>query len=455
VYFIYSLLLTIGFIALLPKFAIDALRSRKYVTGLSQRLGRLPLIPDQPDHPTVWLHCVSVGETEAARTFVRDFVKRFPACRLVVSTTTIAGQKLARTLYGEQAALVFYFPIDWAWTIRRVLGAIKPSAVFIMETELWPRLFRECRARQIPVVLLNGRISPKSFRRYKFIRRFMRRVLDDVSIALMQSEADANRIAELGLPKERIVAPGNLKFDTAESPFDEALTNELRTRFAINGKSTVIVAASTHAPEETVIIEAFKELRNGRKPTAPRMIIAPRHPERFDEVAGLLQTSGLTWSRRSRGSLPGDATCAVILLDSIGELRAIYPLVDIAFIGGSIAPHGGHNLLEPAARGVCVITGPHTQNFAAVTQALRAADAIIQMDEYPKSDVSAQLAALLSELLNDEARRRQIGERARAVCNQNRGATNRTIDAVTKILSIPTSVAGPALESRLHVSAVK
>src|SRR5260370_18211104 len=221
-YLLYSVLLTVGFIALLPKFVIDALRSRKYSTGLSERLGKLPVIASS-DYPIVWLHCVSVGETEAARPFVREFLDRFPSYRLVVSTTTVTAQKLALTLYGHQAGLVFYFPIDCAWTVRRVLRRIKPSGLFIMETELWPRLFRECHIRDIPVALLNGRISSTSFRRYKLTRSFIRRALDDLSIAMMQSEQDATRISELGLPAERILVHGNLKFDIAETAFDRAL----------------------------------------------------------------------------------------------------------------------------------------------------------------------------------------------------------------------------------------
>ena len=288
-YLLYSVLLTVGFIALLPKFVIEALRSRKYITGLSQRLGKLPVIASS-DYPIVWLHCVSVGETEAARPFVREFLDRFPSYRLVVSTTTVAGQKLARTLYGHRAAVVFYFPIDWAWTVRRVLRRIKPSALFVMETELWPRLFRECHMRSIPVALLNGRISPTSFCRYRLTGSFMRRVLDDLSIAMMQSEPDATRIRDLGLPAERVLVLGNLKFDSAETALDDAVTNELRLRFGIDGKRPLIVAASTHAPEERVILEAFKQIkypvpardarvgrpRPGRRQRRPRLVRADR-----------------------------------------------------------------------------------------------------------------------------------------------------------------------------------
>ena len=233
-YLLYSLLLTVGFLALLPWFAIDALRTRKYITGLRQRLGKLPAIAAD-DRPLIWLHCVSVGETEAARPLVRALLARFPSYRLVISTTTVTGQRIARDAFGRDAAAVFYFPIDWAWTVRRVLRTLQPAAVLIMETELWPHLLRECRARAIPVALINGRISITSFGRYKMIRPFIRGVLDNLSIALMQSEQDAARIRELGIPTERVLMPGNLKFDSAEGAIDESATASLRERFGFDG----------------------------------------------------------------------------------------------------------------------------------------------------------------------------------------------------------------------------
>ncbi len=186
-YLIYSLLLTIGFLVLLPRFAIDALRTRKYVTGLRQRLGRIPNLAAS-DRQVIWLHCVSVGETEAARPLARALRERFPSHRLVVSTTTVTGQQVAHKAFAQDAAAIFYFPIDWAWTVRRVLRALNPSVLLIMETELWPNLLRECRRRSIPVALINGRISPKSYHRYQRIRAFMQPVLHDLSLAFMQSE---------------------------------------------------------------------------------------------------------------------------------------------------------------------------------------------------------------------------------------------------------------------------
>lgn len=451
-YFLYSLLLTVGFILLLPKFAIDALRTRKYVTGLGQRLGNLPAMLPR-NHPVIWIHCVSVGETEAARPLVTALLDRLPSHRLVVSTTTVTGQRVARNAFGKEAAAVFYFPIDWAWTVRRVLRVLQPAAVLIMETELWPHLLRECRARTIPVALVNGRISETSFRRYRLIHSFMRRVLNDLSVALMQSERDADRIRELGLAPDRVLMSGNLKFDSSEDATDGAVSFSLRTRFGLDGTKPLIVAGSTHGPEELVVIEAFKQLRN-LQPGA-RLLIAPRHPERFSEVAVLLEGSGLKWARRSAAQTPKDAVSDVILLDTVGELRAVYSLATVAFVGGSIAAHGGHNLLEPASLGVAVVTGAHTENFAAITKALVEQDAVVQLPEVETSQAPTDLAAVLGRLLADEGRRRAIGRRALTVCNQNRGATERTLEVIDGLLSVTSTHDEPLPFTALHITTAK
>jgi len=453
VYFFYSLLLTLGFIALLPRFAIDAMRSGKYVTGLRQRLGKLPAI-NRSGKQVIWLHCVSVGETQAAQSLVRALRTKFPNHCLVVSTTTVTGQQVARKIFANDAALVFYFPIDLAWVVRRVLRAVEPSAVLIMETELWPRLLRECRARAIPVALLNGRISETSFRRYQMIRPFMRRMLEGLTIALMQSEKDAARIRDLGLPSKRIGLPGNLKFDSAETAIDERVTAELRERFGFDGTRPLIVAASTHAPEERITIEALKQMNSDQSSRA-RLLIAPRHPERFGEVASLLADSGLTWSRRSGERREHDTGCDVVLLDTVGELRAVYPLAQIVFVGGSIGAHGGHNMLEPAATGACVITGPHTANFAAITKALLDEEALIQLPEASVSDAPTQLASVFNELISAQGRRGEMGRRAREVCHQNAGATERTMKMLSPILSRPTAVDPSIPLSAISVTAAK
>jgi 3-deoxy-D-manno-octulosonic-acid transferase len=320
-----------------------------------------------------------------------------------------------------------------------------------METELWPNLLRQCHKQSVPVALVNGRISQKSFGRYQKIRAFMKRVLDDLQIALMQSEEDANRIRKLGMAPERLLVSGNLKFDsstTAET--DAALTSSIRGRFSF-GNTRLIVAASTHAPEENILIEAFKRVRESDLGIGVRLLIAPRHPERFDEVTRLIQASGLSYARRSFAPSDADVACDIVLLDSIGELRAVLPLADIAFVGGSIAPHGGHNMLEPAAYGVCVVTGPHTHNFAAVAQALLAEDALVQLPEVELADAPAELASTLDKLLRDDSQREQIGRRALAVCERNRGATEYTIRVVADLLksseALNESIPFPAVQA--------
>ena len=429
-YLLYSFLLTLGFVLLLPKFAIDALRNGKYVTGLRERLGDVPQI-ESDGGPTIWLHCVSVGEAQAAISLVRRLKQTFPNHALVVSTTTVTGQRLAQTIFKYQAAGVFYFPIDWAWTVRRVLRRIDPAAIFIMETELWPNLFRAARKRNTPIVSLNGRISDKSFHRYKRIRPFISRVLNNLTLAIMQSDQDAQRIRELGLARNRIVAVGNLKFDTAGSTADPEITKQIGMRFGFADGRSLFVAASTHDPEEAVILNAFRAVRQSHPNL--RLLVAPRHPERFAEVAGLLTASEFSFTHRSAPPANDDALADIVLLDSIGELGAVFTFADIAFVGGSIAAHGGHNVLEPAAHGICTITGPHTSNFGAITNAMLTEGALVQLSN--TAEQAAELARVLQELLSDTKRREEIGDRARAVCKNNRGATNRTLEFISSIFS--------------------
>src|SRR3954464_4975070 len=238
-YLLYSILLGVGVIALLPRFLFDALRHGKYAAGFGERAGRLPRF-DSGGKPVVWLHCVSVGEAQAARPLARALLARHANHALVVSTTTLTGQRVAREAFAEDASLVFYFPFDWKWSVRRALRAVRPSAVLVMETELWPRFFRECRSARVPVALVNGRISEKSFGRYRLIRFFISRVLSDLTLALMQTDADASRVLALGLASERIHVTGNVKFDIEEASA-QPLTEELRERFRLDGRRPLVV----------------------------------------------------------------------------------------------------------------------------------------------------------------------------------------------------------------------
>lgn len=425
-YLAYSLLLTLGLLLFSPYFLFQALAHRKYIEGLRERLGFLPAIENRP---VVWLHCVSVGETQAARPLVERLRKELPQSTLVVSTVTLTGQRLARDLFRNQAARVFYFPFDWRWSVRRALDALNPAVVLVMETELWPNFLRECKAREIPVALVNGRISRKSFARYVRIRFFLRRVLACLTMAVMQSERDAERIRVLGMSKERVFIAGNLKFESGSYRDKET---DVKERFDLRDGVPLVLAASTHAPEEKIVLDSFKRLRER---VSARLMVAPRKPERFDEVAELIQSSGLSWARRTDAASAKDARASVILLDTIGELPSLYPLASVVFVGGSIIDRGGHNVLEPAAHGVAVITGAHTHNFHAIVDLLNEAQAIVQLPPVEGEDAVMRLSGVLQRVLSDVKWRDELGRRAKALVIEHQGAAERTMKLLAPLFS--------------------
>jgi 3-deoxy-D-manno-octulosonic-acid transferase len=430
-YFLYSILYGVGVAIMLPWFLYKAARHGKYAAGFLAR-ARGTARFDAGGRPVVWLHCVSVGEALAAQPLARALREEYPGHALVVSTTTVTGQEVAREAFARQAAHVFYFPFDWAWSVRRALRAVNPSAVFLMETELWPRFIRECRRRGVPLALVNGRISEKSFRRYRLVPFLIRRVLSALSLAAVQTEADASRLVALGLAPERARVTGNVKFDIGGGDA-RPLTEEFRIRFGLGVGRPLVVAASTHAPEERVVLEAFKLLNSEAR--RARLLVAPRRPERFAEVAALIEASGFSWARRTAEPRAADKDCDVILLDSIGELRAAYPLAEAVFVGGSVARVGGHNVLEPAVDARAVVTGPHTSNFKSVIAALLERDAVVQLPHTKNQEAAAsELSRALRELLDDEVRRRRTGESARAALEENRGATARTLELLAPLL---------------------
>jgi 3-deoxy-D-manno-octulosonic-acid transferase len=426
---LYSFLLTLGFILMLPLFV---LRRGKYAAGFSQRLGNLPEFASD-ERKVLWLHCVSVGETNAARLLVKEIKENFPACRLVVSTTTKTGQELAKKIFEDEADLVFYFPYDWKFSVRRALKKIKPDVVLLMETELWFNFLREAKKSGATVAIVNGRLSEKSFKRYSYVKKTMRRVLHYVDLALMQGREDAKRLMELGIRPSKIKITGNLKFDEDLAGSD--LTNEFRNRFAIAENSPLIVAASTHAPEESLILQALKDVWKNSQTQLPRLFIAPRHPERFEEVFELVKNSGFDWVRRSEKESARDKTAEIILLDSIGELRAVYPLAEIVFVGGSLIPHGGQSILEPAIARNAIVTGFYTMNFAEPVREFLKQDALIQLPELKEKQIPAKLAETFAELLQNAEKRQKLAANAHAVMQKNRGATAKTIEQLKLLLA--------------------
>jgi 3-deoxy-D-manno-octulosonic-acid transferase len=397
----------------------------------------------------IWLHCVSVGETQAARPLAQAVLDRFPTHLLVVSTTTSTGQSLAREIFGTHAAAVVYFPFDWAWTVRRALKRIGPSLVLIMETELWPRFFRECRRREIPLIIVNGRLSDRSFSGYKLVRPFIGRVVNDISIALMQTARDADRLSALGLSRERVAVSGSIKFDAQPGSRELGLTRELGQQFDLDGGDTLIVAASTHAPEEEIFLKAIQLLKERVPELSLRLLIAPRRPERFSEVASLLDSSKFSWCRRSQPADSSGVGCEAILLDTVGELQAVYPLAAIVFVGGSIAPRGGHNVLEPAAAGACIVTGWHTENFESIVHKLVEADALVQLHDRPEAETPLILAEVFAGLLADRARACAIADNARRVFEENQGATRQTVEIIAGLID-PTGAGKESPRAKLR-----
>lgn len=429
-YILYSLFLTAAFLLMLPFFL---LRREKYLPGFRQRLGELPEF--RPDaRAVIWLHCVSVGEANAARPIVEGIRRDFPDFRLIVSTTTKTGQDLAREIFADSAEVVFYFPFDWRFSVRRALRRFKPNVVLLMETELWFNFIREAGRSGAFVTIVNGRLSERSARRYRIIGKFVRRVLRRVDLALMQNSEDARRLIGLGIRPGKVKVTGNIKFDQPSA--ESRLTEELRERFALTSANPLIVAASTHSPEERIVLDAFRSVREGSLGSVPRLLIAPRHPGRFAEVERLIRQSGFGFASRSSAPVPSDSTADVILLDSIGELRTVYPLADIVFVGGSLIPHGGQSILEPAAAGRAIVTGAHTENFSAVVGEFLRNDALIQLAPLSDAEAEEALRHAFARLLGDPAERNRLGSNAARVMAANRGAAAETLRCLSTFLKV-------------------
>lgn len=427
-FLLYSIAYSLAFVLMLPLFL---LRREKYASGFKERLGNYPKF-NYDAQKVIWLHCVSVGETNAARPLVDALRESFPDHRIVISTTTKTGQELAQKIFAEKADAIFYFPFDWKFSVKKALENYKPSLVLLMETEIWPRFIREAKLAGAKIAIVNGRLSERSFRNYSRVRSFVSGVLANVDLALMQGEKDAARLISLGNSASRTIVTGNVKFDVELTESDLVVTKRMRDRFGIDGEIPLIVAASTHEPEERWILDAL----DGEPGESCRLLIAPRHPERFQTVADYLgNNTDYDWVRSSSTPRETDKKAAVILLDSIGELRAVYPLADVVFVGGSLIPHGGQSMLEPAAAGKAIVTGHHTQNFSeAVSEFLRR-DALIHLADLPIWEIESEISKTFSNLLADPSKRKRLGSNASEVMQANRGATQKTLEAFEKILS--------------------
>ena len=361
-YALYSALLALSLIVTLPYWLLQMLRHGKYRAGLRQRLGAVPAaVEAHRGQRTIWLHAVSVGEVVASSAVVEGLRQEFPSHRVLISTTTSTGQKLAARRFGAEN--VFYFPLDFAFAIRPYIEALRPELCVIAETEFWPNFLRLAKRGGARIAVINCRISDRSFPRYRRLRFVLREVLAKIDLFLTQTEEDRQRLVEIGADGPRTRVGGNLKFDIAPPPAPAVVTS-LRAAFAESGGSAfawpILVCGSTIEDEESPLLSAFQNILA----THPKavMILAPRHPERFDEVAALVEQLGIRMLRRSLWS--GELLAGgVLLLDTIGELASLYSLATVAFVGGSLVPRGGHNILEPALYGVPIVTGNHYENF--------------------------------------------------------------------------------------------
>ena len=426
-YLLYSVLSVVALVIASPFLAYQAVRHRKYVRSLRQRLGYLPLSFNIDGDESIWIHAVSVGETLTARALIGELKTRYPGLKLFLSTTTMTGHEVARALTDIDG--VFYFPLDWGFTVRRTLDVVRPRLFVMMETEIWPMLLRECRERGVATMLVNGRISKRSFARYTLVRRFFRRVLDDVERFCMQSEEAARRIVALGADPARVVVTGSLKFDSLDwpgvGPHGQSRDRVLRY-FRLSPGRPVVIAASTLRGEDQASFEAFHRVQ-ARWPDA-LLIVAPRHPERFEEVTRLAAEEGFRVVRRT--SLPVDQSpdADVVVLDTIGELARLYQIASVVFVGGSLVDAGGHNILEPAMFGKAIVFGPHMHNFAEISAEFLRGSAAVQVSS------TRELGECLVDLVGDGVRRASLGAAARAIVEGNRGAKARTMAVITALL---------------------
>jgi len=418
--YVYSTLVVLAAAIAFPLALLVSVREPALLRDWQERLGYLPPWPSHSPAP-VWIQAVSVGEVQVARQLIPELQSLLPARPFLMTTTTHAGRRLARAVLPPGAS-VHFFPVDLPGVGARTLARIRPKVLLLIETEIWPNLLRSCAAAGVPVILANGRISDRTYPRYRLVRSLLRRVLSGVGLFCMQSERDAERILFLGAPEERIQITGNLKWDLdMAGPPPGAVRRDL----GIPEDSPVLVAGSTAAGEEEIVVAAWQRLR-ARHPDL-RLILAPRHPERFGSVADLLERRQIPFTRRTQGNSGTQA--GVLLLDTLGELRWVYRAGTVCFVGGSLRTRGGQNLMEPAAAGRPVLFGRRTENFSDAALSLLEAGAGFRVDDGPS------LETTVLRLLAQPDSSREAGARGRNIVKAHSGAARRTAEAIASFLN--------------------
>jgi 3-deoxy-D-manno-octulosonic-acid transferase len=407
-----------------PWLIAAAIRQGKYRAGWREKLfGLVPVRSGTA--PCVWIHAVSLGEVSLIASLVRELRARRPDCEVAVSTTTLTGHALAKSRYPELR--VFYCPLDFSWAVRRAIARLRPSVLVLAELELWPNLISECRRVQVPVAIVNARLSDRSFRGYGRFEWFARQLLSMVDVIAAQNELYAERFRALCAPPEVVRVTGSLKFDGAETNRDNPATQQLRRLAGFAPEDIVLLAGSTQDPEEQLVLATFKRMVAAHPRL--RLVLVPRHPERFGAVAQVLAASGVSWQRRSELDTAAPAPdCRVLLVDRVGELAAWWGTATIAYVGGSMGAREGQNMIEPAAYGAAVSFGPRTRNFRDVVQALLAADAAVVVRDH------VDLTAFVRRCLEDPGYAAQLGQRAQSAVASQLGATRRTLDLIERLL---------------------
>lgn len=416
---LYSLLIYIAVPCAFAAVLWRGLRDRGYWQAPGERFGWGRVSARE----TIWLHAVSLGEVAAAAPLVRALMARHPQTPLVVTTATPTGRARAESLFGAGVDVRF-LPYDTPGAVARFLERIRPRLGIIMETELWPNLFRECERRGIPLVLANARLSAKSVARYRRLGSLARGIFSATALIAAQTREDAERFIAIGAPSAATRVVGNVKFDL-QIAADASDSGALRR--TLGGMRPTWIAGSTHAGEEAQVLAAHAEL-----PADALLLLAPRHPDRFAAVAALLDGRGLRFTRRSGGAVPDEAT-RVVLVDSVGELAVLYAAADAAFVGGSLVPIGGHNLLEPAALGLPVLTGPYFSNSEEIARLLLAQGAALEVKD------ARELAAAVRRLLADPAARLRMGAIGRGIVEANRGSVARLLALIENLGVAPRS----------------
>jgi len=407
-----------------PWMAWQAMRTGKYRRGFATKF--FGLAPRRMSaSPCVWLHAVSVGEVNLLGVLIGQMAERHPGWQCVISTTTLTGFTLARSRYP--GVETFYCPFDFSWAVRRALARVRPSLLVLAELELWPNLIRLSRSRGVRVAIVNGRLSDHSFRGYHRLRRLVGPILRQVDLIAVQNAEYAERFLGVGASPASVRITGSIKFDGAQTERNNPATQRLKMLAGIQAEDEVFLAGSTQEPEEALALAAFAEL-TPRFP-ALRLVLVPRHPERFGHVAQLLTDSGLSWQLRSRLEVDAaDPAARVLLVDRVGELGAWWGTATIALVGGSFGKRGGQNMIEPAAYGAAVCFGPRTSNFRDVVAALLADEGASMVED------GAALTGFVRRCLENPQFAAQLGQRARSVVLANQGATRRTLDLLEQLL---------------------